>query len=177
MKNNLYIIQTLFLLFFFGIGFAQNDHKQYQPVVLDFKIESTTETSSVNPFTDYRLQVDFVLGDKLFSIPGYYAADGDAAETSASSGGVWRVIFTPNTAGNWKSSCCWISPSGLGRYAIQYTRRMAPDCVTTRCNSWLFRLVVPCQTPPGTHPGRRPTAVSRLKCHTNGHGDSRHPEK
>ncbi|MEP0133542.1 MAG: DUF5060 domain-containing protein [Eudoraea sp.] len=102
MKNNLYIIQILFLLFFYRIGFTQNDHRQYQPVILDFKIESTSETSSVNPFTDYRLQVDFALGDKLFSIPGYYAADGNAAETSASSGGIWRVIFTPNTAGNWK---------------------------------------------------------------------------
>ena len=47
---------------------------------------------------------------------------------------------------------------------------MAPGCVTTRCNSWLFRLVAPCQAPPGTHPGRRPTAVSTLKC-AGGYGN------
>lgn len=102
MKKRLLTIHTLLFLLFYGIGFSQDVHKQYQPVVLDFKIESTSETAAVNPFTDYRLQVDFVLEDKIFSIPGYYAADGNAAETSATSGGIWRVMFTPNTVGKWK---------------------------------------------------------------------------
>ena len=35
----------------------------------------------------------------------------------------------------------------------------------------LFRLVVPCQTPRGTHPGGRPTAASRLNCPPPPYGD------
>lgn len=35
------------------------------------------------------------------SVPGFYAGDGNAAETSASSGGVWRVIFSPPSTGKW----------------------------------------------------------------------------
>jgi hypothetical protein len=34
-------------------------------------------------------------------VPGYYAADGNAAETSATSGRVWRVNFTPDATGTW----------------------------------------------------------------------------
>lgn len=47
------------------------------------------------------MQVEFKNGEKTFSVPGFYAADGNAAETSASSGGVWRVLFTPDQPGDW----------------------------------------------------------------------------
>ncbi len=77
------------------------EHHQNEPLILDFPMTSTTETASENPFTDYRLHVDFKLGDHQFSVPGYYASDGNAAETSASSGGIWRVKFTPDQAGDW----------------------------------------------------------------------------
>lgn len=81
---------------------SQTVYKQYQPIVLDFAIDATEETASYNPFTNYRLQVGFTHQGKTFSVPGFYAADGNAAETSAASGGIWRVIFTPNKAGDWK---------------------------------------------------------------------------
>ena len=55
----------------------------------------------MNPFTDYKIQVDFSIGNRRLSVPGFYAADGNAAETSASSGGVWRVMFTPDQVGEW----------------------------------------------------------------------------
>ena len=34
-------------------------------------------------------------------MPGYFAADGNAAETSADSGNVWRVHFSPDAVGDW----------------------------------------------------------------------------
>ncbi len=54
-----------------------------------------------NPFTDYRMLVTFKQGDRSFMVPGYFAADGNAGETSATSGNVWRAHFSPPTAGEW----------------------------------------------------------------------------
>ena len=52
---------------------------------------------------DYRLNVTFThpASGKAFVVPGYYAADGNAADTSASSGNIWRVHFAPEEIGDW----------------------------------------------------------------------------
>ena len=56
-----------------------------------------------NPFTDYRMTVDFIHTDGTrYQIPGYFAADGNAANTSAESGTVWRACFAPDRIGTWK---------------------------------------------------------------------------
>lgn len=80
---------------------GQENYYQYQPITFNFQMVSTSETAKENPFLDYKLQVEFRNGNQVFSVPGFYAADGDAAETSANNGGVWRVNFTPNKSGNW----------------------------------------------------------------------------
>lgn len=61
--------------------------------------------NSPNPFTGYRMSVRFrhVDGDE-FTVPGYFAADGDAANSSAEAGTVWRAHFAANKPGNWKYS-------------------------------------------------------------------------
>ncbi|NBC67253.1 MAG: DUF5060 domain-containing protein, partial [Bacteroidetes bacterium] len=64
-------------------AFSQNTYTQYQPITIDFEIESTNEMASENPFTDYRLNVTFSHNGKHYDVPGFYAADGDAANTSA----------------------------------------------------------------------------------------------
>ena len=45
--------------------------------------------------------VTFQNGDTTYVVPGYYAADGNAANTGAVTGSVWRVNFTPHTPGRW----------------------------------------------------------------------------
>lgn len=75
--------------------------KQWHKVTLDFTGPETSETATPNPFTDYRLDVRFTNGDQEFLVPGYYAADGNSAETAADSGSVWRVHFAPNKTGTW----------------------------------------------------------------------------
>jgi hypothetical protein len=60
------------------------------------------QDSDPNPFTDYRMTVTFRHADGGESIvPGYFAADGDAANTSAESGTVWRAHFAPDRTGEW----------------------------------------------------------------------------
>ena len=46
-----------------------------------------------NPFTDRCLRVKFThqSGSPSYEVPGYFAADGKAGETSAQSGSVWRA--------------------------------------------------------------------------------------
>ena len=56
-----------------------------------------------NPFTDYRLSVRFKhqSGKAEYNVPGYFSADGNAGETSATQGNQWRVHFTPSETGQW----------------------------------------------------------------------------
>ena len=75
--------------------------RQWHDVVLTFAGPETSETADANPFLDYRLNVTFTKGEKTLVIPGYYAADGNAAETSATSGNRWRVNFVPTDTGTW----------------------------------------------------------------------------
>jgi hypothetical protein len=80
--------------------------KQWHRVTLDFTGPDTSETAIPNPFFDFRLDVTFVHPATRESriVPGFFAADGDAAETSAASGNVWRVHFSPPHTGEWQWS-------------------------------------------------------------------------
>jgi hypothetical protein len=56
-----------------------------------------------NPFTDRSLWVTFAheSGAPVRTVPGYFAADGDAANTSAKSGTKWRARLSPDLPGTW----------------------------------------------------------------------------
>jgi len=102
---------TSFLLFVVGLWFSgcQQEPQPLQTekwgkVVINFMGPETSEDDQKNPFTDYRLNVTFSKGSKSYLVPGFYAADGNAAETSASSGKFWRVIFRPDELGEWNYS-------------------------------------------------------------------------
>jgi hypothetical protein len=78
--------------------------KQWHPVTLTFDGPEVKESDTNNPFRNYRLDVTFTKGGKSFTVPGFYAADGNAGETSANSGNKWRVHFTPDETGTWNYS-------------------------------------------------------------------------
>lgn len=80
---------------------VSGDLKQWHKVTLTFDGPDTHENAEPNPFLEYRLQVDFTKGGKTYSVPGYYAADGSAADSSADSGNKWRVHFAPDLTGEW----------------------------------------------------------------------------
>ena len=76
--------------------------KKWHPIIVEFDGPGTSETATPNPFMDYRLNVTFNgPGGKVYTRPGYYAADGNAADTGASSGNKWQVVFTPDEEGTW----------------------------------------------------------------------------
>ena len=80
---------------------VEGERKQWHDVRLTFAGPRTSETASPNPFRDYRLNVTFTKGSKVYVVPGYYAADGNAAETGATDGNKWRVNFVPDETGTW----------------------------------------------------------------------------
>jgi hypothetical protein len=76
--------------------------KKWHKITLTFDGPETSETSTPNPFLDIRLNVLFEQGDRRYLVPGYYAADGNAAQTGASKGNKWRAHFAPDATGTWK---------------------------------------------------------------------------
>ncbi|MCB0843960.1 MAG: DUF5060 domain-containing protein, partial [Bacteroidetes bacterium] len=86
---------------FSGNGTLSGEAKVWHKVTITFNGPQTFETDSVNPFMDYRLNVLFSHADTSYEVPGFYAADGNAAETSTSSGNKWQVHFAPDREGAW----------------------------------------------------------------------------
>ncbi len=78
--------------------------KQWHKVTLTFDGPFARERDNdTNPFTDYRLAVTFAheSGAPRCVVPGYFAADGAAANTSANAGNKWRAHFSPDKPGKW----------------------------------------------------------------------------
>ncbi|WP_212697712.1 DUF5060 domain-containing protein [Vallitalea pronyensis] len=82
-------------------GVIDGELKVWHTVTITFDGPNTNEQASDNPFLNYRLNVTFTNGNTSYVVPGYYAADGNASNTSADSGNKWRVKFTPNKTGTW----------------------------------------------------------------------------
>jgi len=80
----------------------QGQTMQWHDIVLNINGPQTNEEANPNPFTYYRLNVTFKNGKKSLTVPGYFAADGNAQNTSAIKGNVWRVNFCPPSTGTWK---------------------------------------------------------------------------
>lgn len=79
--------------------------KQWHKVTVDLIGPAAAETDAEpNPFTDYRFEVEFThaSGAPRYVVPGYFAADGNAANTGAKSGHVWRAHFAPDRTGEWR---------------------------------------------------------------------------
>lgn len=74
----------------------------WHPVTLTVQGPQSSETAEPNPFLDYRMSVLFISeSGRKFDVPGFFAADGDAADTGAESGNSWRALWTPDESGVW----------------------------------------------------------------------------
>ncbi len=82
---------------------VSGEWKQWHKVTLDLNGPYAHEKDNQpNPFTDYRMSVTFTHTDGTkYTLPGYFAADGDAANSSSEAGTVWRVHFAPDKTGQW----------------------------------------------------------------------------
>ena len=78
--------------------------RKWHKVTLAIQGPMTQENDLTNnPFTNYRLDVTFLhsLTQTTYKVPGYYATDGDSANTGAKEGNLWHVHFAPDQVGEW----------------------------------------------------------------------------
>ena len=82
---------------------VEGEQKRWHPITITFDGPQASEGDAFNPFLNYRLDVTFRHGGsgRTSVVSGYFAADGDAAETGATSGSKWRVHFVPTETGAW----------------------------------------------------------------------------
>jgi len=76
-------------------------YSQWHTITISFKGPQTNEDAPDNPFLNYRLSVDFQHEETKHTIRGFYATDGNSAESSTNSGSIWQVRFTPDKIGKW----------------------------------------------------------------------------
>jgi hypothetical protein len=78
--------------------------KKWHKITLAFQGPETTETAEPNPFLNYRLDVTFTHDESgtTYLVPGYFAADGNAANSGAETGNTWLVHFRPDETGTWQ---------------------------------------------------------------------------
>jgi len=108
-KTNLHLLRLLPILLLLSACHkdevkVEGNLKTWQKVTLQIHGPKGSETGTPNPFLFYRLNVTFRQGDRSYVVPGFYAADGKAGETSARSGSVWKVHFCPPQPGTWNYS-------------------------------------------------------------------------
>ncbi len=80
---------------------VEGELQQWHKVTLVLMGPETSEWAMENPFLDYKLSATFNKGSKSYTVPGYFAADGNAGETSAKKGNIWKVHFRPDEVGTW----------------------------------------------------------------------------
>lgn len=110
-----------------GEAMLSGEMKQWHKVTLSLEGPMASETGGdANPFLDYRMTVEFAheSGTPTYQVPGYFAADGDAANTSAAKGNIWRAHLSPDKPGKWTYR---ISFSKGRRIAVEEARGEAVE--------------------------------------------------
>ena len=87
--------------------------RRWHKVTLTLDGPFASETGTPNPFLDYRMDVTFTNGSLTYLVPGYFAADGNAANTSATSGIKWRAHLSPDLTGTWTYTITFKSGSNV----------------------------------------------------------------
>jgi len=99
-----------------GAVAVSGELKQWHKVTLTLNGPFARERDAdPNPFTDLRMTVRFVheSGSPDTAVPGYFAADGKAGESSAEEGNAWRAHLSPDKPGKWS----WTVSFAKGRHA------------------------------------------------------------
>ncbi|MEM9295906.1 MAG: DUF5060 domain-containing protein [Planctomycetota bacterium] len=94
----------------------------WKPLQIDFTSASVFQETAgaANPFLDRRLDVTFERLDNLgqptgeaYTVPGFFNADGAAADTHATAGNQWAARFTPPTPGTWRYTADFRQGAGV----------------------------------------------------------------
>ena len=92
---------------------VSGEMRQWHKVTLTFDGPESEEQAHINPFLDYRMFITFSRGEKSYKVAGYFAVDGEAANTGATSGNKWRGHFVPPEQGKWNWSVSFRKGSNI----------------------------------------------------------------
>jgi hypothetical protein len=100
----------------------------YHRVAVDLEGPVGDVATGVNVFADCLMECVWVHGEanETVVVQGFFAADGDAAETGATEGNVWRCLFSPWRNGEWTWSVRFRSGTDVAVGAAG-GRAVAPD--------------------------------------------------
>lgn len=93
-------------------GVVEGELQVWHSVSVTFDGPEGAEADAAT-FLNNRLTVTFKNGDSEYVVPGYFAADGSAGTTHATSGNKWRALFTPDRAGEWSYSAAFATGEGI----------------------------------------------------------------
>ncbi len=117
MLRNALVLIIAVLLTLAIAGCSENitgEKKIWHKITLAVEGPQTAEQADPNPFLDYRMNVTFTgPSGQQYIVPGYFAADGNAANTSASSGSQWHAHLAPDQAGTWNYSVSFRAGPGI----------------------------------------------------------------
>jgi hypothetical protein len=133
--------------------------RQWHKVTLTLDGPQADEAATdPNPFLDYRVDVTFTheSGSPSYRVPGYFAGDGNAGETSATQGNKWRAHFTPDKAGRWNLSVAFVTGKGVAVDPALAGQPVAPT-TPSRAQFGLWRRT-----------SRRRTSAARPAAHAAG---------
>ncbi len=103
--------------------------RQWHKVTLTLSGPQADELSNApNPFMDYRMTVTFAheSGTPTYRVPGYFAGDGEAANSSATSGNKWRAHLAPDKTGRWTYRIAFVSGKGVALATAPAAKAVAP---------------------------------------------------
>lgn len=105
---------------------ADGSFKKWHRIEVVFEGPLADESSAT--FRDYRLDVTFTSpsGEK-FKVPGFFDADGDPANTSATSGNKWKARFAGGEEGDWTYEASFVTGKNVAANLSGGTGGTAPD--------------------------------------------------
>ena len=108
MKLQHSIIFVLISLLSMGTIFAQavkieGELKRWHKVTVKLTGPDSSEQNSNNPFLNFRYNVTFThpATGTTYTVPGYFAADGNSANSGSTSGNKWKAHLSPDHTGKW----------------------------------------------------------------------------
>ena len=93
--------------------------KQWHKISISVTIPGAALSESATTFKDHRMDVIFTSPNgKKIRVPGFFAADNKAANSSAKSGNTYKAYLRPNVTGTWKYEALFYKKTNVALNAV-----------------------------------------------------------
>ena len=97
-------------------------------IVSRWSLMAPLASESPATFRNFRLDVTFISpSGKAYRVPGFFDADGDPANSSATSGNKWKARFAGGEEGEWTYQTSFVTGENVAAYLSGGTRSGAPN--------------------------------------------------